>query len=95
MDRNLLHTVIALLTVAIAVVYVQKTNPDFFADMMGKKPDAWIKDDPGWDRQPARPLPPPIIEEPKAAPPIQQPEQQPQQQPQQRRRFLPGCPGCP
>lgn len=101
MDRNFLYVVVAFLGIAIGVTYTQKTNPDFFANIIGQKQvDSWRNEDPGWkkDSFPTAPVSPPVTPpaEPKVepTPPPQQPRTEPQPQ-QPRRRIFPNGPSCP
>lgn len=104
MDRKFLYSMVALLALANTTIYIQKTNPSFFADLIpnSQKADSWIKEDPGWTNQdfpksdkptpPATPVQPVDPVPPRLEP--QQPEPQQPQQPRQQPRSNPGCPRC-
>lgn len=108
MDRNFLYSMVALLALANATIYIQKTNPSFFSRFLPhseKKSDSWINEDPGWRNNqdfPKSENPPPKVDPvpPKAdpVPPRTQPTPPPQPQEPQRRPFRrnidDSCPGC-
>lgn len=52
MDRNFLYAVAAFLGIAIGLIYTQKKNPEFFANLTGSKTqvESWRKEDPGWKK---------------------------------------------
>lgn len=54
MDKKFLYSMVAVLALANATVYIQKTNPSFFSKILpnsSEKTDSWIKEDPGWTNQ--------------------------------------------
>lgn len=109
MDRTFLYSMVALLALANTTIYIQKTNPSFFADLIpnSQKADSWIKEDPGWTNQdfpksdntappvapPVQPKVDPIPPRLEPQPPSQPPQQRPQQRPQQQQPR--SNPGCP
>jgi len=108
MDRNFLYSMVALLALANATIYIQKTNPSFFSRFIphAEKSENWIKEDPGWNNQdfpksdnlPQRvdPVPPQSDPVPPRAEPQAPPRSQPQPQQPFRRPFQrnDSCPGC-
>ena len=96
MDRQFLFSVTAVLTIALALIFIQKKNPDFFPNLVGEKTqESWQKDNtfPKSDSTPEPKVEPKVEDESKAEPtPDEQvePSQPEQQQHQQhhRRRHL-------
>jgi hypothetical protein len=101
MDRNFLYSTIALLFIALGLVYAQKKNPDFFTELTGSKKsiDSWRKDNPDWTREsppkiePVEPKTEPKVE-PKTEPSTPPDQSQPKSEPR-RKIGGGGCPGCP
>lgn len=100
MDRSFLYGVVAFLGIALGLVYTQKKNPDFFANLTGSKNqvESWRKD-PGWKNEfpntgPA-PVSPVIPAEPRVEPPVNptppptQPQPKTQPQPRQPQNECP------
>lgn len=107
MDKKFLYSMVAVLALANATVYIQKTNPSFFANLIpnsSSETESWIKEDPGWTNQDfpksdTAPIVPPKVDPipPKTepVPPRVQPQQPPQQPPQRRQpRRNDDCPRC-
>ena len=105
MDRKFLYSMVALLALANATIYIQKTNPSFFANLIpnSQKTDSWIKEDPGWTNQDfpksdnTAPVPPPVQPKADPVPPKTEPvpprtQPQPQRRPPLRRND--NCPRC-
>lgn len=111
MDRKFLYSMVALLALANTTIYIQKTNPSFFANLIpnSQKTDSWINEDPDWTNQdfpksdntapPIAPVPPKVDPiPPRLEPQPSQPSQPPSQPPQQRpqqRQQPRSNPGCP
>ena len=103
MDRKFLYSMVALLAIANTTIYIQKTNPSFFANFIpnSQKTDSWIKEDPGWTNQdfpksdntapPVQPKVDPVPPKTEPVPPRTQP-QEPQRRPPLRRND--NCPRC-
>lgn len=101
MDKKFLYSMVAVLALANATVYIQKTNPSFFSKILpnsSEKTDSWINQDfPKSDTAPV--VPPkvnPVPPKTEPVPPRNQPKVQPQE-PQRRqpfRRSDDNCPRC-
>jgi len=87
---------IALLSLANAAVYIQKTNPSFFSRFIPhneSKSDSWLNEDPGWrnnedfPKSENQPKVDPVPPKADPVPPKNQPKTQPKPQEPQKRPF--------